>query len=100
MRSGRVVEAISAGAAGAAIGGAFGSRLFGIGVPLAIVAGANGAISGWRGIYDWRDPKGVTAFVLDSTWAGLTTAAGVVANAVGMVQRDSGYSAALSERQR
>jgi hypothetical protein len=99
VTSGRVVEAISAGAAGAAIGGAFGSRLFGLGVPLAVVAGANGAISGWRGIYDWKAPKGLTAFVLDSTWAGLTTAAGVVANAVGLLQSDSGYAAALSERQ-
>ena len=99
MRSGRVVEAISAGAAGAAIGGAFGSRLFGLGVPLAIVAGANGAISGWRGIYDWKAPTGVAAFVLDSTWAGATTAAGVVANAVGLAQHNAGYAAALSERQ-
>jgi hypothetical protein len=99
VTSGRVVEAISAGAAGAAIGGAFGARVFGLGVPLAVVAGANGAISGWRGVYDWKAPKGVTAFVLDSTWAGLTTAAGVVANAVGILQSDSGYAAALSERQ-
>ena len=99
MTSRRGVEAISAAAAGAAVGGAFGSRLFGLGVPLAIVAGANGAISGWRGIYDWKAPKGVGAFVLDSTWAGLTTAAGVVANVVGMVQPNCGYDAALSERQ-
>lgn len=99
MRSARLAEAISAGAAGAAIGGAFGSRLFGLGAPLAVVAGANGAISGWRGTYDWKAPTGVVAFVLDSTWAGVTTAAGVVANAVGMLQHDSGYNAPLSERQ-
>jgi hypothetical protein len=99
VRSGQLVEAISAGAAGAAVGGLFGSRLVGLGIPLAIVAGANGAISGWRGIYDWKSPKGVGAFALDSTWAGLTTAAGVVANAVGLLQPDSGYSAVLSERQ-
>jgi hypothetical protein len=99
VRSGRVAEALTAGAAGAALGGALGSRLTGLGVPLAIIAGANGAISGWRGTYDWRSPKGVTAFVLDSTWASVTTAAGVVANVVGMVQPASGYSAELSERQ-
>jgi hypothetical protein len=98
VRSAGLVEAISAGAAGAALGGAVGSRVRGLGVPLAIVAGANGAISGWRRTYDWRSPQGAVAFVLDSTWAGATTAAGVVANAVGLVQRDSGYSAALSER--
>jgi hypothetical protein len=99
VTSGRLAEAITAGAAGAALGGAVGSRFKRLRLPLALVAGANGAISGWRGTYDWKSPKGVTAFVLDSTWAGATTAAGVVANAVGMVQRDSGYSAALSERQ-
>jgi hypothetical protein len=99
VRSGRLVEAIGAGITGAAVGGAFGSRVLRVGIPLAIVAGANGAISGWRGVYDWKTPKGVGAFVLDSTWAGATTAAGVVANAVGMLQRDSGYHASLSERQ-
>jgi hypothetical protein len=99
VNSARLVEAISAAAAGAALGGAVGSRLSGLGLPLAMVAGANGAISGWRGTYEWTSPRGVGAFVLDSTWAGLTTAAGVVANAVGMVQPNSGYSAALSERQ-
>jgi hypothetical protein len=99
VRSGRLVEAISAAAAGAALGGAVGSRVRGLGLPLAVVAGANGAISGWRATYDWKSPKGITAFVLDSTWAGLTSAAGLVANAVGMVQPNSGYSVALSERQ-
>ena len=99
MRSARLAEAISAAAAGAALGGVVGSRLSGLGLPLAVVAGANGAISGWRGTYDWKSPQGVTAFVLDSTWAGLTSAAGLVANAVGMVQPNSGYSVALSERQ-
>ena len=99
MRSARLAEAISAAAAGAALGGAVGSRLSGLGLPLAIVAGANGAISGWRGTYEWKSARGVGAFVLDSTWAGLTTTAGLVANAVGMVQPNSGYSVALSERQ-
>ena len=99
MRSARLAEAISAAAAGAALGGVVGSRLSGLGLPLAVVAGANGAISGWRGTYEWTSPRGVGAFVLDSTWAGLTTAAGLVANAVGMVQPNSGYSVALSERQ-
>ena len=99
MKSARLAEAISAAAAGAALGGAVGSRLSGLGLPLAVVAGANGAISGWRGTYEWTSPRGVGAFVLDSTWAGLTTTAGLVANAVGMVQPNSGYSVALSERQ-
>jgi hypothetical protein len=99
VRSARLAEAISAGVTGAALGGAVGSRFGGLGLPLAVVAGANGVISGWRATYDWKSPQGLTAFVLDSTWGGVTTAAGVIANAVGMVQRDAGYSAALSERQ-
>jgi hypothetical protein len=99
VRPGQLAEAIAAGAAGAALGGAVGSRFKGLALPLSLAAAANGAISGWRGIYDWKSPQGVTAFVLDSTWAGATTAAGVVANVVGMLQSSSGYSPALSERQ-
>ena len=60
---------------GAALGGAVGSRLFGLGVPLAIVAGANGRSPDGAAYYDWSSPRGVGAFVLDSTWAGVTTAA-------------------------
>ena len=97
MRSARLAEAISSWCAGAALGGVVGSRFGRFGLPLAVVAGVNGVISGWRATYDWKSPQGVTAFVLDSTWGGVTTAAGVVANAVGIVQR-SDYSARASAR--
>ena len=97
-RGGSTAEAIGTTAAGAALGAAAGS-VVGLAWPLAVVAGLNGAISGWRGTYDWHTGKGVAAFALDSTWAGLTTAAGVVANGVGVLRRDSGYHAGLSHRQ-
>jgi hypothetical protein len=67
-------------------------------LPVALIAGTNGAISGWRGIYRWSSPKGVVAFALDSTWASATTLAGLVAHGVGVVRRDAGFSAELSRR--
>jgi hypothetical protein len=69
----------------------------GLSVPLGLVAAANGAASGWRRVYDWRSPKGVTAAVLDSTWALPMTAAALFANAVGAVTR-GGYVDDLSRR--
>jgi len=73
--------------------------LVGVPVAAASVAAANGAISGWRGIYDWSCSKGLVAFTLDSTWALPMTAAGLVANAVGLVQRNAGFVPELSDRQ-
>ena len=65
----------------------------------AIVGGLNGAIAGWRGIYRWRSAAGVVAFVLDSTWALITTAGALVVHAVATVQRVPGnYVASLSDR--
>jgi hypothetical protein len=90
-------EALAASAAGAALAGAVGS-LVGVAVPAAVIGGLNGLVSGHRGIYDWRAPKGVAAFVLDSTWALGTTAAGLVSHAVAAVRGDAGYSEELSRR--
>ena len=61
--------------------GALVGRRFGVGVPAAIVAGANGAVCGWRRVYDLRTRKGAAAFALDSTWALPMTAAGLFATA-------------------
>lgn len=91
-------EALVATAAGAALAGAVGS-LVGAAVPAAIVGGVNGYISGRRGVYDWRSPKGVAAFALDSTWALTTTMSGLLSHAVGAVRGDAGYSDTLSRRQ-
>jgi hypothetical protein len=92
-----VIEALAAGVAGAALGGAAG-MIVGAPVPAAIVGGLNGAVSGARRIYDWRAPKGVAAFVLDSTWALFSTTGGLAAHAIGAVRGAPGYAPALSER--
>jgi hypothetical protein len=91
-------EAIGVAAAGAALGGLAGSAA-GLAIPVAAVAGLNGAISGARGVYDWRSPKGALAFVLDSTWASPMTFAGLVAHAGGVLRRRAAYSPGLSRRQ-
>lgn len=82
----------------AGLGGVAGS-VVGLALPGAIVAGVNGAISGWRGVYDWQVPSGLIAFVLDSTWSLIMTAAGLFANGVAAVQRNAGYVPELSHRQ-
>ena len=84
--------------AGAAVGALAGS-LVGVAIPAAVVGGLNGAISGNRGIYDWRSAKGVAAFALDSSWALTTTAAGLAAHAVGVIRGRPGYSPESSHRQ-
>ncbi|MEL6892095.1 MAG: hypothetical protein AAFP84_10900 [Actinomycetota bacterium] len=67
-------------------------------VAAAVIGGVNGVLSGWRGIYDWSCRDGFIAFVLDSTWSIVMTAAAVFANGVALVQRDAGYVPQLSER--
>lgn len=94
----RILETAATTAASGLLGGAVGS-LFGFPVVAALVAGANGAISGWRRTYDWTRSSGVIAFGLDSTWSLVMTAVGLFANAVGLVQRDAGYVPELSTRQ-
>lgn len=64
-----------------------------------IVGALNGALAGWRRIYDWRTGRGRAAFVLDSTWALATTAAALGSHVIGAGLGDSGYDAATSERQ-
>ena len=96
----RAVEAVVLTAGGAVLGGLAWSPLgVGVAVPAAVVAGANGAISGWRGIYGWSCAPGVVAFVLDSTWAGVTTAAALASHAIAVVRGRPGYVPDLSERQ-
>ncbi|HEY5664527.1 MAG TPA: hypothetical protein VIS05_10885 [Ilumatobacter sp.] len=92
-----LAETVVTAVAGAALAGACGS-LLGVAVPAAVVGGCNGAVSGRRRIYRWGSARGVAAFVLDSTWALGTTAAGLVAHGVAAAQRDSGYAHELSER--
>ncbi len=94
----RLVETVATAALAGAIGGAAGS-LFGFAIPAAGVAAVNGALSGWRRIYDWSCSTGLVAFTLDSSWSLLMTSSGLFANLVGIVQRDSGFVPELSTRQ-
>ncbi|MDA3028562.1 MAG: hypothetical protein O2925_07150, partial [Actinomycetota bacterium] len=89
----RLVEAGVVGAGGALVGSAAGS-LIGLGVPATVVAGANGVVSGWRGVYDWRCSTGVIAALLDSSWALLTTAGSLGSHAIALVTR-SDYAASM-----
>ena len=57
-----------------------------VAVVAAIVAGANGAVSGWVGLYGWHEGKGWLFFVLDSTWGLFGTALGVVLHLVNVVR--------------
>lgn len=92
-------EAIAVGLAGAALSGLT-TTPFGL-TPLgAVVGGANGVISGWRQIYDWRRPGGVAGFVLDSTWGLAGTTIAVAVHAVQRARPDRGaYHDELSRRQ-
>ena len=94
----RVLETSVTTVTAAVFGGAVGS-LVGIPVIAATLAGANGAISGWRRTYDWSCSTGLVAFTLDSTWSLPMTSAGLLANVVGIIQRDAGYVPELSTRQ-
>ena len=61
------VDAAVVGAGSAALGGLV-LFPFGLGPVGAILAGANGVLSGWRGIYDWRRAPGWAGAALDATW--------------------------------
>jgi hypothetical protein len=96
---GSVPEAIVTAVAGAALGWFAGAWLDPVlGAVMAVVAGLNGAISGWRRIYPWRLTAGVIGFVLDSTWAIIPTAGGLLAHLGAAIKGDPGYDASLSTR--
>lgn len=87
---------------GAALGGLTG-RMVGATALGALVGGANGWLTARRRIYDWSSTRGRLAFVLDSTWALASTAAGLVLVLVSYVRErlggaPVGYEPTLSER--
>jgi hypothetical protein len=100
----RLSEAGAVGAVGAVLGYATGAAADALldvsfaAIAGAAVAGVSGAISGWRGIYDWRRIDGPVGFALDSTWSLMMTTAGLFANVVGLAMPGSGYVSDLSER--
>ena len=92
-------ETLATGMSGAVLGGAALTPL-GLGVPGAVVGGLNGFVSGFRRIYDWNRPIGWVAFLLDSTWGLIGTAAALGVHTLNRTRRDHGtYRSDLSERQ-
>jgi len=86
----------------AVLGGVFGAAVggpFGLAIPMGAVAAANGAISGWRRIYDWSCSNGLVAFTLDSTWAFPMTAAGLFSHGVAALSEKPSYDPGLGRRQ-
>ena len=70
----RFLEAAATAVGGAVVASVSGGAI-GLAAPAGFVGAVNGAVSGWRGVYDWRCSSGVIAFVLDSSWALVTTSA-------------------------
>ncbi len=96
----RIVEALVAAAAGAAIGWFVGGLLHPIvGTVMAVIAGLNGLISGWRQVYAWQSLIGWVAFVLDSSWATLSIGVGLLTHVAGRLKGAPGYEPSLSRRQ-
>lgn len=93
----RAAESIATAAAGGGLALLAGMPI-GLPVPFAAVGAANGALSGWRGVYRWARLDGWVALVLDSTWAVATTAAALVSHAVTALRRNGRFVADLSER--
>jgi hypothetical protein len=94
---GSLIEAAAVGVAGAALGVVVGSPL-GLAVPFGAIGAANGAITGWRRVYDWGCSSGPIAFVLDSTWALPMTGAALASQVLGVVRGAPGYDESLSRR--
>ncbi|MCY7299612.1 MAG: hypothetical protein LH616_10415, partial [Ilumatobacteraceae bacterium] len=66
---------------------------------MALIAGANGAVSGWRSGDAWRTGRGLAALVLDSTWATLPVSAGLIAHVAARASKDrGGFERSLSYR--
>lgn len=91
------IEAAAVGLFGGSIAAAVGAPI-GLTTPFAVIGAANGAIAGWRRMYDWRSSKGPVALLLDSTWALPMTGAGLVSQGLGIVRGAPGYDASLSRR--
>lgn len=94
-----IATAIGGAALGAVAGGVVGAPVLG-----ASIGGVNGWLTGWRRVYDWSSWRGRAAFVLDSTWALVSTGAGVVLLAGSYLReraggRVVGFETSLSRRQ-
>jgi hypothetical protein len=96
---GKGLEAAATGALGVALALLVGGLLPSwVAISMAVVAGINGVLSGWRQIYPWLSRRGLLAFALDSTWASAPVAVGLLAHVVAAWSK-GGYEASLSRRQ-
>lgn len=95
---GSPTEAAAVAAFGAVLAGAAGGPL-GLAIPFAAIGAANGAVCGWRRVYEWGCSRGVAAVVLDSTWSLPMTAAGLASQVLGVVRGSPEYDPSLSRRQ-
>lgn len=64
----------------------------------AVVGAVSGAVAGANRVYDWRSTRGRMSFVLDHTWALLTTTTGMLALGLNRLLGDPGLDTELSER--
>ena len=71
----------------------------GVALAMGIVAGLSGGFSGYRQIYAWKTPGGCAAFVLDSSWALISTTLGVVVNLYNSIRPGTGFGPEFSVRQ-
>lgn len=94
----RGVEAFGLGVASMVVGG-LATLPLGLAPVGAAVAGANGLISGWLGVYDLGSKGGWWAWIRDCTWALPNVAGGLTVFFAQTFRRDRGYLAHLSERQ-
>lgn len=94
----QVSEALGLGALSAAVGG-IATLPVGLAPIGAAVAGLNGCVCGWKGIYDLGSRRGWWAWLRDSTWALPTTGAGMAMMGLQRLRRDRNYLASLSQRQ-
>jgi hypothetical protein len=96
----RLVEAFVVACGGGAAGALVGSLLHpAVALVIGSIAAINGAICGWCGTYAWRRRDGWLAFVLDSTWAAVPVALGLVAHLGAAVLGNAGFAAELGHRQ-
>ena len=100
--AGRAAESIVLSRAGSYLAENFGSGLLMDANSRAVQGGLNGAITGWRGTYDfYKHGSGYPAFILDSTWGIYGTTLGNYVNIINTAGTPFGtkYSDALSHRQ-
>ncbi len=101
-RIGRAIEAVLAGAASGAVAYFALEAVTGssdVGVVAAVPAAINGLFGGARGVYAWKTIGGWGAFLLDSSWALISTTLGVAVNLINLFNRGSWYSPEFSVRQ-